>query len=136
MELKDLRPSRGADLAQLQSFIDPDDWRSVLPSGLSDFDLLALALDFRTVEVMLTGSATPKDAESMSTVLCVVLNLLKNAGGEGDDGNEVSASWDELVRVMTVYQWALEREVATRILGTNTHDAEKRVVAAFEACAR
>jgi hypothetical protein len=130
MNLQDLRPRAGANLDALAPILHRRDWRSLLPSALSEDLLLALARDFRNVEGAMCGPlARELEIEGLSVALCVVLHLLAEHPERSNIPDPVNASWQELTGAIQLYQWELEREVVSRVVGLPASNAGEQLLA-------
>jgi hypothetical protein len=118
VNLRNLRPRLGADLGQLRDLVQAGGWRSALPEALPDPVLLMLALDFRSVEASFTrAESSDEEVPSLSAALFIVTNLLFQHPARKGDPDGVTLSEDGMVHALRVYQWAIEREILTRITG-------------------
>lgn len=130
MNLQDLRPRAGANLEELAPVLQGRDWRSMLPSALSDELVLALARDFRNAETALWGPPVAEtETEGMPVALCVALHLLAQLPERARTPEPVIASWHELTSAIQLYQMELERDVVTRILGLPASHAGEQLLA-------
>jgi len=114
--LQPVRPLQGADLVKLRKLTNGRGWRGALPAALPDKLLLELANDFRQVELAAAGEGG--DDRRLNAPIFAVLNLLsQHPGRTGPLDAELTISEDSLTRGLQAYQWAVEREIVTRILG-------------------
>ena len=121
MNLSTLRPTQPTDLAQLSDSLRQKKWRQgALPASLTEPMLLSVARDLRSLEEGDDVEPPPSIAAPMMLVMCLVLGSSKPSAEE--DGMTVSESalWD----LMRIYQWAVEREIVTRITGIGGDDEE------------
>lgn len=130
MNLHDLRPTTGVNLEELAPILQGRDWRSLLPSSLSEELVLALARDFRNAEAALWGPLVAEtETEGMPVALCIALHLLAQLPERARTPEPVIASWHELTSAIQLYQLELERDVVTRILGLPTNATGEQLLA-------
>lgn len=122
MQLQALRPKHGVDLLEAHSLIRGSGWRAVLPDALPEPVLLGLAHDFKLIECGLAGELKEQedDASSLATAIYIITKLLTQHSGRGEDAADVSVSESGLVRAIQYYQWSIEREISSRILGRSS----------------
>jgi hypothetical protein len=134
LQLKDLRPSRGVDLAELSGAGDQLSWKTCLPSALSEPMLLGLARDFRCVEEAPLGSHKRKQDEVMGLAhaLAVITSVLMTHPARGARTDSLDIPIQGLMEAMQIYQFGIEREVVTRIIGIPAPDTEHTVRKALE----
>ena len=82
--------------------------------------LLSVARDLRSLEEGCDAEPSPSIAAPMMLVICLVLGSAK----PGTNQDEMSVSESTLWDLMRVYQWAVEREIVTRITGVGADDEE------------
>lgn len=118
MELKDLSPRRGVNLAELSAMITGREWTAGIPSALPEKLLLELVYDFRSVERELSvGGKSDETVEGFGSILYLVSALLATHPSRKKQIGKFSISLEKLTDAIQAYQWSLEREVSTRILG-------------------
>lgn len=118
MKLESMRQSQGADLVQLHAAISGRGWEGALPSALPDKLLLELARDFRDAEALFKK---PKvEVDIASPVLAVMTLLKEHPDRSGARKVLTEMSEDTVQGALYAYQWALEREIVSRIVGTGT----------------
>lgn len=115
MTLSSLRPRQPTDLARLSRLIRLKTAReAALPSSLPEEFLLAVARDLRSMDF---DPDTDGDRATIAAPLMLVFYLLfgtkKSKQGDGKFAISERALYDSL----QVYQWAVEREIVTRITG-------------------
>lgn len=118
MKLDSMRQSQGADLVQLHAAISGRGWEGALPSALPDKLLLELARDFRDAEVLFKQRHAEVDIAS--PLLAVVTLLKEHPDRRGTKKELTEMSEDTIQDVLYAYQWALEREIVSRIVGRGT----------------
>jgi hypothetical protein len=132
MMLKSLRPREGANLVQLKGLFEGRGWQATLPSALPDTVLLGLARDLRSVECSASGESD--EEPELPAPMYVVLKLLMEHPARGSDVNELELSQQGMTGALQAYQWAIEREIVTRIVGMgSSRDAASLVVAVNKA---
>lgn len=121
-ELASLRPQRGADLPELEALLLGQDWHASMPSRLPDAKLLELARDFRLIEASMQGEDPGvKDKGSYkATATYIVINLLMKHPARKDPKKLMDVTEQGLARALECYQWGLEREITSRILGISS----------------
>jgi hypothetical protein len=134
MQLEALRPHLGADLGRLQSLYQEQSWRATLPESLPDADLLALARDFRRVEVSLQIDDEDESPPSMASAVFVVSSLLTREE-RTEMPPALRITQDGLMRAMQIYQWGLEREIVRRIVGIPEAPQTGNLIERLERCA-
>ena len=120
MRLQDLRPSAGINVLNLRRLVEGHGWDAVLPGALCDDILLALARDLSFVEGCLTGEAADlgrRDPSSLASVIYVVSSLLMHHLEEKGDVDRITIPLRGMAKSVQVYHWAVEREIAARIVG-------------------
>lgn len=118
MTLLSLRPTQPTDLVELTSALRRHSpARAALPASLPEPLLLSVARDLRYVE---DDDDTERDDEEspgwLAAPMMLVFSLMLGAKGEGS-GKELTVSESTLFASLRVYQWAIEREIITRITG-------------------
>lgn len=134
MQLEALRPHLGADLGRLQSLYQEQSWRATLPESLPDAELLALARDFRRVEVSLQVDDENESPPSMASAVFVVSSLLTREERTAMPP-ALRITQDGLMRAMQIYQWGLEREIVRRIVGIPDAPQTGYLLEKLERCA-
>ena len=130
LSLSTLRPSQPINLAKLSEFLrNKKEVQPALPASLTEPMLLAVARELRALE---EGS---EDDPSMSLTapMLLVLSLLLDSSQPGAKKDKVSVSDSTLWELMRVYQWAVEREIVTRITGVGCDD-EKHLIERLSRC--
>ncbi|WP_304782336.1 hypothetical protein [Hydrogenophaga sp.] len=74
--------------------------------------LLSVARDLRSIE-----GADAAEQTSIAAPMMLVLSLLLGAPQRGDAKSSLSISEATLYASLRVYQWAVEREIVTRLTG-------------------
>lgn len=121
MSLSTLRPTQPTDLTQLSDFLRQRKGRQgAFPASLTEPMLLSVARDLRSLEEGDDVEPAPSIAAPMMLVICLVLGTAK----PGAKKDEMTVSESALWELMRVYQWAVEREIVTRITGIGGDDEE------------
>lgn len=118
MQLKSLRPEKGADLNQLRALLEGRGWKFALPDVWPDELLLKLTRDFRRVEEGATSLVVRRDDPSaLASAMYVTMNLLSLHPAHRKPAQAVEVSEAAMFHALQIYQWGLEREVVRRIVG-------------------
>jgi hypothetical protein len=114
VSLTALRPDRPTDLVQLSDVLRRQNAKhAALPASLSEPMLLSVARDLRSVE-----SETDEYGQaSVAAPLMLVFSLLLGSDKAENSGGEAAYSEEALWKYLKIYQWAIEREIVTRITG-------------------
>lgn len=128
MTLLSLRPTQPTDLVELTSALRRHSpARAALPASLPEPLLLSVARDLRSVE---DGDADRQDEESpgwLAAPMMLVFSLMLGTKGEAS-GEELTVSESALFASMRIYQWAVEREIVTRITGKGGEKDEETLL--------
>lgn len=113
MTLASLRPLEPTDMTRLSAILRKQNARNAaLPTELPEPVLIAVARDLRSME------DNPDDDESTPTSLAapmaLVLSILLDTKKKRDS---LSISETALFNSLKSYQWAVEREIVTRLTG-------------------
>ncbi|MDO9134205.1 MAG: hypothetical protein Q7U67_14350 [Hydrogenophaga sp.] len=113
MNLSGLRPTGSTDLVELTNVLRRQGaQRAALPASLPEPMLLSVARDLRSIE-----GADAAEQTSIAAPMMLVLSLLLGAPQRGDAKSSLSISEATLYASLRVYQWAVEREIVTRLTG-------------------
>lgn len=113
MNLSGLRPTGSTDLVELTNVLRRQGaQRAALPASLPEPMLLSVARDLRSIEGVDAAEQT-----SIAAPMMLVLTLLLGAPQRGDAKSSLSISEATLYASLRVYQWAVEREIVTRLTG-------------------
>lgn len=135
MKLQSIRPSRGADLRHLKASFDArgEEWEGALPSALPDDLLLELARDFRDVEAALQGDDR-HDYDPSAPTLAVLTLVLRHPERSKEDFRAHMPE-DVFQNALHAYQWAVEREIVSRIVGHGAKQSTEQLMAALRKAA-
>jgi hypothetical protein len=134
-QLKSLRPHKGMDRRTLRARLHEESWRAALPESLPDTVLLELARDFRRVEAYVCDAKAEDCLSSMASATLVVTSVLLRTEDSNAGHVKRGVSQDGLMRAMQVYQWGLEREIVSRIVGIQASIESNAFVEHLERCA-
>jgi len=98
-----------------------------MPSALPEHFLISIARDLRRLE-----ERSENDPES--GYLAAPMMLMLSLYMRGMTGNEeLTIGENALYRSLHIYQWAVEREIITRLVGAGGLDDEKTLLSTLEA---
>lgn len=112
--LINLRPTKSTNLEALNQAAGDQPMQKLLPSRLTESDLLSVALDLRRIEVMMKGG--PDAGDSMSVGMYMAFEFLIHLSPVGVTAG-LTVNEKSLVRAIQVIGFAVEREIVTRIVG-------------------
>jgi hypothetical protein len=127
MKLNDLRPNQTTQLELLSQSLGASNLNAALPSALPEHFLISIARDLRMLE-----ERSEDDPESgyLAAPLMLMLSLyMRGVTGTG----ELTIGETDLHRSLHVFQWAVEREIITRLVGAGGLDDEKTLLNMLEA---
>lgn len=133
MNLHSRQPSQGADLRELLEATSGRGWEGALPSALPDKLLLELARDFRASESPNAANADGADLASPTLAVLNLLTLHPERSGEPDAPVELSGK--ALMSALDMYQWAVEREIVSRVVGIGRRNESATLKAALRSAA-
>lgn len=111
MTLSDLRPTQPTELALLSESLRGHSAQAAVPSALPEHFLLSIARDLRMLE-------EHEDDEHASSYLAAPLMLVFFLHtGTRKSRAEFTIDESAVYRSLHVYQWAVEREIVTRLVG-------------------
>jgi hypothetical protein len=132
MKLQDLRPHSGVNMGELNALITGREWTAGIPSALPEKLLLELVYDFRAVERGLTvGGKSDETVEGFGSTLYIVSALLATHPSRKKKMGKLSISLEKLTDAIQAYQWCLEREISTRILGKRPQNHTSALLSAM-----
>lgn len=122
--LSTLRPTKPTDLVDVSATIrKAPPKRGALPAALPEPMLLSVARDLREFE---RSQKSPEAAEeapgTIAAPMMLVLSLMFDSPRQGRQDIQIRES--DLYASLLVYQWAVEREIITRITGVPGEDDE------------
>jgi hypothetical protein len=121
LSLLTFRPERPTDMAELSEILQSKDARkAALPAELPEPLLLAVARDLRWVE----DENQDDESQSMTAPLALVLCLLYGTSMPTPKEGKLSISEEAIWEVLRAYQWAVEREIVTRLTGIGGRNDE------------
>ena len=111
MNLSDLRPTQPTELELLSESLRGNSAQVAVPSALPEHFLISIARDLRMLE-------EHEDHEHASSYLAAPLMLVFFLHTGSRKGKaEFTIGERALYRSLHVYQWAVEREIVTRLVG-------------------
>jgi hypothetical protein len=111
MNLSDLRPTKPTELALLSECLRGKFAQAAVPSALPEHFLISIARDLRMLE-------EHDDDEHASSYLAAPLMLVFFLHAGSRKGREKFTIGESAVyRSLHFYQWAVEREIVTRLVG-------------------
>ena len=97
---------------------------------MPDAVLLRLARDFRAVEEGLCGeSSGNEEIPSFRPAVYVLMSLVSQHPSLAEVSGELPDSVEGMMQALQMYQWGLEREIVTRIVGVKSSDLTSALVA-------
>lgn len=119
LTLASLRPQAPTDLPNLSNALQKRNARrAALPNELPEPLLISVARDLRSLEVM------DEDSDSGQTTLAAPMMLVFSLllGSRGQNAAQLSIGGQAMLESLRSYQWAVEREIVTRITGISGSD--------------
>jgi hypothetical protein len=118
------------DLSALSEEVCRRHYRAAFPNDLPDRWLQPLARDLRMIERLMAGNShlNPR----MEGPLLVALHLLQGRLAERGMDTSISFTVEGFARWLQVFQFVLEREMVTRIIGIKTGDDDNVLLAALD----
>lgn len=124
MNLSDLRPTQQTELDLLSASLRGSDARAAVPSALSERFLISVARDLRMLEQN-EDDAPP--TQYLAAPLMLVFLLY--TGAKTNRPREFTIGENALYQSLQVYQWAVEREIVTRLVGAGGKNDESALFA-------
>jgi hypothetical protein len=124
LKLNSLRRGDGADLLRFDSLVESAGWRSLLPGSLSVPDLIGLAVDLRSAEEPINRQRASES--TLAAPMFVVLHLLLRDRAESNLSANLSGQ--TIDRCLSALQWAVEREIVSRLVGRGGTDTQARLL--------
>ena len=126
-------PIASTDLQALQEFLERVGRHRALPSALDVRLLLSLAMDLRSVEQDLRAEV--EDQPCLAGPLAFLLHMMIDT--EDQKGPQFSLPISTLGEAVQVFQFALEREIVSRILDKGSPSDDSNFIQALrELCGR
>lgn len=126
MNLSDLRPTQPTELALLSECLRGNSAHAAVPSALPEHFLISVARDLRVLE-------EHEDDEQASSYLAAPLMLVFLLHTGSRKGNaEFTIAESAVYRSLHVYQWAVEREIVTRLVGAGGLQDEAKLFEGLE----
>ena len=114
MNLSELRPTQPTDLAPLSEYLLGKSVHAAMPSSLPEQFLISIARDLRMLE---EHEEDEEDEHASSYLAAPLMLLLFLHTGSGKNKAELTIPESALYRSLHMYQWAVEREIVTRLVG-------------------
>lgn len=109
-----LQPKQPTDLVRLSNLLRQQNaQRAALPASLTEPMLLAVARDLRSIE----NESEVEPPPSLAAPMMLVISLLFGSTEHGTPKEELTFGEDAMWSLLRVYQWAIEREIVTRVTG-------------------
>jgi hypothetical protein len=115
--LEQSRPASPTNLAALSAFLEDKEPLAAMPSELPEEFLVSLAQDLRSAE--LANYSNSKDGPTFAAPIYAVMKLVL-----GKSSTEATMTLPRLAECLQAYQWALEREIVSRIVGIPAKDGQ------------
>lgn len=126
MKLNDLRPSKPTELALLSASLRGCRAEAAVPSALPENFLISVARDLRMLEQCEDDEPSP--SYLAAPLMLVFFIQTGNRKGKGEFTIGESAVYESL----KLYQWAVEREIVTRLVGAGGQDDTATLLARLE----
>jgi hypothetical protein len=126
MNLSDLRPTQPTDLTPLSEYLRGKNAQAAVPSALPEQLLISIARDLR----MLEEHEEDGHASCCLTAPLMLLYFLYTDGRKGEA--EFTIGENAVYRSLHMYQWAVEREIVTRLLGAGARKDEATLLEKLE----
>lgn len=117
--LASLRPLQPTDLTDISTLLrGPNARIAALPAELPESILISVARDLRSLENLdsLEGDGSTSLAGPMTLLLTILLE------STAENGSSLSIGERAMFECLKTYQWAVERELVTRLTGTGGRD--------------
>ncbi len=117
MTLASLRPTEPTDWPRLSALLRKQNAKkAALPAELPEQILISVARDLRSLED--SDEDDPDEASTLAAPMALVLSLLLGS----QDNQPISLSQPAIYDSLKSYQWAVEREIVTRLTGVGGRD--------------
>lgn len=126
MNLSDLRPTQPTELALLSDCLRGNSAQAAVPAALPEHFLISVARDLRMLE-------EHEDDDYASSYLAAPLMLVFFLHTGSRKGKaEFTIGESAVYRSLHVYQWAVEREIVTRLVGAGGLKDEAKLLEGLE----
>ncbi len=126
MNLSDLRPTQPTELALLSASLRCGNAKAAVPSALPEQFLISVARDLRMLE---QDEGDERSSGYLAAPLMLVFFLYTGAR-KGKEEFKIEES--AVYRSLEVYQWAVEREIVTRLVGAGGLNDEATLLERLE----
>ena len=118
MNLCSHRPTQPTDLVELTSVLRRHSSKlAALPASLPEPLLLSVARDLRAIEDPEQDEEDDEAQGRLAAPMMLVFSLMLGDGRAKTPEKEITVSESALFASIQSYQWAIEREIVTRITG-------------------
>ncbi|WP_342130146.1 hypothetical protein [Hydrogenophaga sp. OTU3427] len=119
LTLASLRPQAPTDLTNLSNVLQKRSARrAALPNELPEPLLISVARDLRSLEVM--DEESDSEQTTLAAPMMLVFSLLLGTSGQNEA--QLSIGGRAMFESLRSYQWAVEREIVTRLTGLSGCD--------------
>lgn len=126
MNLSDLRPTQPTELALLSASLRGSNAKAAVPSALTDDFLISVARDLRMLE------QHEEDEQSSSYLAAPLMLVFFLFTGSRKGKAKFTIEESAVHRSLQVYQWAVEREIVTRLVGAGGLNDEATLLERLE----
>jgi hypothetical protein len=126
MNLSDLRPTQPTELALLSASLRGNNSKAAVPSALSEHFLISVARDLRMLE------QDEEDQQSSSYLAAPLMLVFFLFTGSRKGKAKFTIGESAVYRSLHVYQWAVEREIVTRLVGAGGLNDEATLLKRLE----
>jgi hypothetical protein len=130
VNLSSLRPNQQTDLVELSNVLRRHGTqRSALPASLPEPLLLSVARDLRAIE---SDEDDEEDQGWLAAPMMLVFSLMLGKRKSASSDKELTMSESTLFASLRIYQWAVEREIVTRITGKGGSEDEEALLKSLQ----
>lgn len=126
MNLSDLRPTQPTELALLSASLRGSSAKAAVPSALPEHFLISVARDLRMLE------QHEEDEQPSSYLAAPLMLVFFLYTGSRKGKAEFTIGESAVYRSLQVYQWAVEREIVTRLVGAGGLNDEATLLERLE----
>jgi hypothetical protein len=126
MNLSDLCPTQPTELALLSECLRGNSAHAAVPSALPEHFLISVARDLRMLEEQ------EEDEHASSYLAAPLMLVFFLHTGSRKDKTEFTIGESAIYRSLDVYQWAVEREIVTRLVGAGGLKDEAKLLKGLE----